>query len=128
MYASTNSISTITERGFLIRLVNVRQKEELTNQSVPCCFVHIHQVTLVADSPEEILAALVNSPFSMQVIRVLLSSTVLRRAAGGRPLPLLDTMTVLKETRGKCFRNTSCVCVCDGRIVLRCRSVFNSTS
>lgn len=53
------------------------------------------------DSPEEIFAALVNSPFSMQVIRLLLSSTVLRRAAAGRPFPLLDMMTVLKETRGK---------------------------
>lgn len=49
-------------------------------------------------SPEEILAALVNSSFSRQVIGALLSSTVLRRAGGGRPFPLLDTMTVLKET------------------------------
>ncbi len=63
--------------------------------------MHADQMTLVTDSPEEILAALVNSPFSMQVIKEFLSSTVLRRAAGGRPLPPLDTMKVLKETRGK---------------------------
>lgn len=78
-----------------------QQSEELTNQSMPCCLKHTHQMTLATGSPEEILAALVNSPFSMQVIRVLLSSTVLRRAAAGRPLPLLGTMTVLNETRGK---------------------------
>lgn len=40
-----------------------------------------------------------NSPFSMQVIRLFLSSTVLRRAAAGRPFPLLDTMTVLVPQR-----------------------------
>lgn len=37
----------------------------------------------------------------MQVIRVLLSSTVLRRAVAGRPLPLLDRITVLKDAGAK---------------------------
>ena len=76
-------------------------REELTNQSVPCYFMHIHWMILVADSPGEISAALVNSLLSMHVTRVLLSSTVLRRAAGGRPLPLLGKMTVLEWTGRK---------------------------
>lgn len=105
MYAHTLTVLVELQRLFNKFSKSAEKREELTNQSVPCRFMHIQQMTpsrpTLLCSPEEILAALVNSPFSMQVIRVLLSSTVLRRAAGDRPLPLLDTMTVLKETRGK---------------------------
>lgn len=78
----------------------------------------------LADSPEEILA--VNSPFSTQVIRELLSSTVFRRAGGGRPFPLLCMITVLKETRkqpdeGNVSQQHTCLLEWPPELTLCCR-------
>lgn len=60
-----------------------------TQEAVRPCFLFAH-------SPEASF-----SPRSTQVLRACLSSTVLRRAGGDRPFPLLGRKAVLEETRGR---------------------------